>query len=119
VHAYNRDIILCYQVTSIVTVNRTAGYSGTLVFYTQPDEICFSDVSGSESLLAPSAIKVAAYGTGGQRWAIYAYDQGSSLADSTPAVGKRLFFGLYDDTFRYLSASGLELWDAAINWLVS
>lgn len=54
-----------------------------------------------------------------ERDTIYAYDAGGELADGTLAAGRRVFFGLYDDTFTDLTTDGLALWDAAVEWAKS
>jgi len=90
-----------------------AGLSGEVEFYVEDDEITYAP----DGDLPPSAIVVAVLGepTVG-RTAIYAFEAGATLADGTPAAGRRVYFGLYDDTFRLLTPHGLALFDAAVAW---
>jgi len=90
-----------------------AGLSGTVRFYQEEAEITWAP----DGDLPSTAIVVAYLGepTNG-RTAIYAFEAGALLADGTPAAGRRLYFGLYDDTFRLLTPEGLALFDAAVAW---
>ncbi len=48
--------------------------------------------------------------------AIYAYDTGATLFDSTKSPGRRVHFSGGDNSFAGLTADGLKLFDAAIRW---
>jgi len=89
-----------------------AGLSGEVRFYDRPDQVTYAP-SGD---LPASAIPIARFESGDNRFPIYAYEKGAPLADGTPAAGRRVYFGLYDDTFRFLTPDGLELFDATITW---
>jgi len=90
-----------------------AGHSGTIEFYTRPDEITWAP----DGDLPGAATVVALLGdpTRG-RTAIYIYEEGDLLADGSPAAGRRVYFGLYDDTFVLLTPAGLALFDAVVAW---
>jgi hypothetical protein len=90
-----------------------AGLAGTVAFYTRTDEITWGPAADLPATATIVAI-VEEPGHGGA--AIYAYEAGQPLADGTPAAGRRLYFGLYDDTFRLLAPAGLALFDAALAW---
>jgi hypothetical protein len=90
-----------------------ANLSGTIDFYTDSDEITWAP----DGELAAGAIVIAELGepTAG-RTAIYAIEEDGVLADGTRAAGRRVYFGLYDDTFTLLTPHGLALFDAAVAW---
>jgi hypothetical protein len=48
--------------------------------------------------------------------AIYAYEKGAMLADSTVAAERRYFAGWNDKGAGYFTADGWKLWQAAIDW---
>jgi hypothetical protein len=48
--------------------------------------------------------------------AIFAYEQGAMLADSTIAAGRRYFAGFNDMGTFYLTETGWKLWHAAVYW---
>lgn len=48
--------------------------------------------------------------------AIYYYEKGAVMADTTVAPERRLFAGWNDLGVAYLTEDGLKLWDATINW---
>jgi hypothetical protein len=89
-----------------------AGLSGLRALYARRDELSFGPVLD----VPPQATVVAERHRAGDHKVIYAYDRGTTLADGTPAAGRRVFFGLYRDTFVRLSPDGLALWDAAVAW---
>lgn len=90
-----------------------AGRSGLIPFYTRADQLTFSPPGE----LSSDAILIARFNDASNpRYAIYAYESGSTLADGTIAQGRRVYFGLYDDTFRYLTGDGLALFDGAVGW---
>ena len=90
-----------------------AGQTGTIQFYSRGGEITWAP----DGDLPGSAIVIALLGspTNG-RTAIYAFEKGAALADGSPAAGRRVYFGLYDDTFVLLTPAGLALFDAAVAW---
>jgi hypothetical protein len=93
-----------------------AGLSGSVPFVTG-GEVTYAPRKSGESVLTPSAIRVAeAASAGSARWALYAIEKGSALADGGTAAGRRYFFGLYDDTYKDLTSSGRALFDAAVKW---
>lgn len=89
-----------------------AGISGEVDIYTQRDEITFAPRAD----LVDDAIVVAEFDEAGGDPVIYALERGARLADGSSAAGRRVYFGLYDDTFRLLNANGLALFDAAVAW---
>jgi hypothetical protein len=89
----------------------TGGYRGRVRFYTQADEMTWAP-AGS---LPDDAIRIART-PGGDRTVVYAYDRGDRLADGSRAAGRRAFFGLYDDSFRYLTLDAVALFDAVLEW---
>jgi hypothetical protein len=91
----------------------TSGLSGEIEFYDRRDEITYAPI---EDLPADAVIIAELVGYRKDHRAIYLYERGSRLADGTSAAGRRVFFGLYTDTFRRLSPSGMRLFDAAVAW---
>ncbi|MBW3660105.1 MAG: hypothetical protein KY397_00535 [Gemmatimonadetes bacterium] len=89
-----------------------AGLEGELDFYTRRDEITFSP----RGELVADAIVVAEFDERGGNPAVYVLEGGARLADGSRAAGRRVYFGLYDDTFRLLTSEGLALFDAALGW---
>jgi hypothetical protein len=89
-----------------------AQLSGLVALYARRDELSFGPVAD----VPPQAIVVAERHRAGDHKVVYVYDQGTPLADGTAAAGRRVFFGLYRDTFVRLSPDGLRLWDAAVTW---
>jgi hypothetical protein len=89
-----------------------AGLSGTLEFYVQPAQITWSPIGET----SPDGEVIAWFSLANGRAPIYAYERGALLADGTDAAGRRVYFGLYDDTFTLLTADGLALFDAALRW---
>ncbi len=71
---------------------------------------------GEPSRSNPDVVIVAANEKGSNDVHIYGYEEGARLDDGRTAPSRRVFFGLYDDSFRYLTAEGLRLWDAAVAW---
>ncbi|MEX2513038.1 MAG: hypothetical protein WD398_09040 [Cyclobacteriaceae bacterium] len=90
-----------------------AGLSGTLDIYHQPEEITYSP-NGSE--VPASAIVVAELYPDDYHKTYYAFEKGAVLGDASRAAGRRIYFGLYDDTFKSLTEEGLQLFNAAIQW---
>lgn len=94
----------------------TGGLTGDIELLASAGEITYAPTDdGGDSTLSSAAIRVARM-VGSDRWAYYAYERGAALADGTPAAGRRVYFGLYDDTFRLLTHDGLALFDAAVRW---
>lgn len=89
-----------------------AGISGERDIYTRRDEITYAPRGD----LVEDAIVVAEFDEEGGHPVIYALEQGARLSDGTSAAGRRVYFGLYDDTFRLLTPDGLALFDAAVAW---
>ncbi len=90
----------------------TAGVSGETVFLSQPGEITW----GPNGQLAADAHVVAQLPASNGTSPYYVYEKGTIIADGTTAAGRRAYFGLYDDTYRYLTADGKKLFDAAVLW---
>ncbi len=90
-----------------------AGLSGELDIYTEPDEITYSP---NDSQVPESAIVLAELYPGDYHKTYYVFEEGADLGDGSKAAGRRIYFGLYDDTFRLLTEAGLTLFDAAILW---
>lgn len=99
-------------------VELRAGLEGTVQFYRAPEEMTFAPTENGRPLVAPSATWVAAYGPerGGDRYVYYVIEADAGLADGTAAHGRRVYFGLYDDTFPALTAEGRSLFEAAVEW---
>lgn len=103
-----------------------AGLTGTINLYDSSREMTFapySDGTGTytagDRLLVPGAIDVAEHNSGGSgQWSLYTVESGTTLSDGTSALARRGYFGLYDDTFQYLTSDGLALFDAMIDWLI-
>ena len=109
-HAANDRI----EVLVDAPVDLRAGLDGPVTLYTRPHEISYAPAGD----LPPSAIRIARFREGDDRHAIYAYERGQALADGSSAAGRRVYFGLFDDTFRLLTEAGVLLFDAAIAWAI-
>lgn len=107
-HGTENDI----YVRSDAPASLRAGISGEVDIYTRHDEITFAPRED----LVDDAIVVAEFDEAGGDPVIYALERGARLADGSSAAGRRVYFGLYDDTFRLLNAQGLALFDAAVAW---
>lgn len=92
----------------------TGEHRGRLRFYTQPDETCWAP-TGSLTADAIPIARTTSFGPG-SRAVVYAYDREGRLADGSRAAGRRVFFGLYDDSFRYLTLDAVALFDATLEW---
>lgn len=90
----------------------TGGRSGSVAFYGQAQPMTHSPGGA----IISGATKVANWPTDSSESVLYAVDKGVKLAGGDAARGRRYYFGLYDDTFRYLTTSGLSLFDLALAW---
>lgn len=108
-HATRDEVVVDGDAPAELRGNLT----GEVEFYVSDDEITYAP----DGDLPASAIVIAELGepTNG-RTAFYAFEADAPLADGTPAAGRRVYFGLYDDTFRLLTPDGLALFDAAVAW---
>lgn len=88
------------------------GLSGRVPVYRISDEMTYAPAG----TLPDNAITVASYGSGEDRPTFYVYDRNTRLPDGTTTPGRRVYFGLYDDTFTNLTDAGLQLFDAATEW---
>lgn len=97
----------------------TAGLRGPVEVLKEAGEITFAptDAEGT-STLGDDAIRIARM-NGTAAWSHYAYERGARLADGSASAGRRVYFGLYDDTFRLLTDDGLALFHAALEWAVA
>ncbi len=86
------------------------GLSGEVTIYREPDEITYGPNVGD------AATTVATVERGDRRAAYYAYEVAAALPDGARAAGRRVYFPLYDDSFRKLTEDGLALFDAAVVW---
>jgi hypothetical protein len=93
-----------------------AGLDGQITLLQQSGEITYAPADGADSTLGVGAIRVASMGGGDPRSVYYVYPAGATLADGSAAAGRRVFFGLYDDTYQTLSPEGHALFDAAVDW---
>lgn len=57
--------------------------------------------------------------TGLTEWSIFAYEEGSVLADSTVATSRMVAFGVTNLGAAQLNANGWMLFDSAIDWVLS
>lgn len=89
-----------------------AGMKGSTPIYTSTGETTYAPAGA----LPDAATVVASIDEGDPRTTYYVYDEGAQLADGTPSPGRRVYFGLYDDTFAQLTPEGLALFDAAVSW---
>lgn len=90
-----------------------AGLSGNTQIYS-PENVSTFAPAGT---LPPTATVVASVGDSRDgRRVYYVYDQGDRIADGGTAAGRRIYFGLYDDSFKALTPAGHELFDAAVRW---
>jgi large repetitive protein len=90
-----------------------AGITGEVAVFKEADEMTYSP---NESTVPKSATVVAELYPGDYHKTYYVFEKGSILGDGSVAKGRRIYFGLYDDTFRTLNDNGLKLFDAAVVW---
>lgn len=88
-----------------------AGLSGEVEFYTTRDEI----IVAPSAEIVGSAIVVAEVAETGNK-AIYVLEPGALLANGSRTGGRRVLFGLYNDTYTILTPEGRALFDAAVRW---
>lgn len=94
-----------------------AGLTGRIRFYEEHDEITYAPLDGDTSTVAPSAVWVAEMEEEGDgRYVYYVIEADAGLADGTDSHGRRVYFGLYDETFPLLTTDGRALFDAAVRW---
>lgn len=94
-----------------------AGLSGPVTLYREPAEMTFAPVADGQSTVAPSADWVAEHAEAGSgRYVYYVIDADAGLADGTRSHGRRVYFGLYDETFPLLTTEGRALFEAAVEW---
>ena len=107
-HATENDVYVRPDAPSALR----AGLSGEHDIYTAHDEITYAP-SGD---LVDDAAVVAEFDESGGNPSIYALERGARLSDGSRAAGRRVYFGLYDDTYRLLNSNGRALFDAAVRW---
>ncbi len=90
-----------------------AGLKGIVQIYDVPEETTYSPTG---SKVPESAIVVAEYQKDDLHKTYYVFEKGAQMGDGSSASGRRIYFGLYDDTFRHLSETGLLLFDSAVAW---
>lgn len=94
-----------------------AGLSGSVSFYREPADMTFAPTVDGASTVAPSAMWIAEYDhQGNGRYVYYVIEADAGLADGTETHGRRVYFGLYDETFPLLTEDGRALFDAAVTW---
>lgn len=91
------------------------GLSGEITFYNSVQEISY----GRREDVPAQATVIAEYEEPGDHKVIYYFERGQTLADGTPAAGKRFYFGIHRDTFIYLTPEALRLFDAGIRWTLA
>lgn len=91
-----------------------SGMTGEHYIYVENDQITWAP----RSELVDDAIVVAEFEEAGGNPSIYVLEKGARLADGTRAAGRRVYFGLYDDTFRLITTDGRTLFDAAVRWAI-
>lgn len=89
-----------------------AGLSGRVLLYTRHDQMTYAP-NGD---LSSAAIVIAEFEDPGGPKVIYVMERDAVLADGSRAAGRRAYFGLYQDTFQYLTEDGLRLFDALVTW---
>lgn len=98
--------------TTLVIVDETnplaAGLSGTVTAFTSPSDVSWGNPNAS-------ADTVATLPNGGDRAAIFTYDQASLLIDGTAAPSRRVGFFIGSNA-NELTNEGWQLFDAAVNW---
>lgn len=93
----------------------TSGLEGAIRLYGRSGEITYAPRG---KLVADATVVARLFSSQGPA-AVYVLERGARLADGTLSVGRRVYFGLYDDTFRLLTPEGLRLFDAAVDWASS
>ncbi len=91
-----------------------AGLSGEVDLFDRVDELAF----GRAGQVPETAIVLAEYREPAGHRVVYAYDRGATLADGTPAAGRRVFYGLYRDNYHHLTPEGSHLFDTLLMWAV-
>jgi len=67
----------------------------------------------------PSAVSIASLPGEAEQKAIFVYEKGAAMYGGFPAPARREMFPLDNDAFDDLTPQGMELFDAAVEWLVS
>lgn len=88
-----------------------AGLAGEVEFYTTRDEI----VVAPAAEIVASAIVIAEVPETGNK-AIYVLEPGALLANGERTGGRRVLFGIFNDTYTILTPEGRALFDAAVRW---
>jgi len=93
-----------------------AGLSGEVETFILLEIQSGQGIPGGEGVLIASYVQE----EGDEGWsnygAIYAYEKGALLADSTVAAGRRYFAGWNDEGVANLTEAGWKLWQASIDW---
>lgn len=108
-HSKNQN----WNVLSSAPNDLCAGITGKVAVFKEADEMTYSP---NESTVPKSATVVAELYPGDYHKTYYVFEKDSILGDGSFAKGRRIYFGLYDDTFRMLNDNGLKLFDAAVVW---
>lgn len=91
-----------------------AGISGEIDFYTTREEII---VAPAAEIVSSATVVAEVPETGNK--AIYVLEPGALLADGGRTGGRRVLFGLYNDSYKILTPNGRALFDAAVKWAAS
>ena len=91
-----------------------AGLTGEVEVFTVLEIQSGQGIPGGEGIL------IASYVPADGEWintgAIYAYEKGALMADSTAAAGRRYFAGWNDEGVANLTEDGWKIWQASIDW---
>jgi hypothetical protein len=93
-----------------------AGLSGEIEVFSE-----FEGIQSAQGIPSDEGIVIATYvpeidDTNWIYGAIFAYEKGALMADTTEAMGRRYFAGWNDMGAAYFTEDGWKLWQAAIDW---
>jgi hypothetical protein len=82
---------------------------GLVQVYTEPRQVVWGKPGAGAQVIA--ALK-----GDPMRAVLFTYEKGATLANGSPAAGRRVGMFLFDDTVSALTANGLALFDASVRW---
>lgn len=98
------------------------GQSGDITFYSTTEELTWAPRADLDTTVN-HATAVAESSNGAGTWPIYVFEVGDTCytaagVNEYEVLGRRSYFGLYDDSFTSLTNDALDVFDAHILWLL-
>lgn len=109
--AFQRDLVILEPDHFLA-----AGLSGVVVAFDDLNLQSGQGVPNENGVVIANYVKEAEDDSSMIYSAIYYYEKGALMADTTVAPERRLFAGWNDLGVAHLTEDGLKLWDATINW---